>query len=787
MLNFRTFLLIILSGFLVVNPSFSQTYTQTLRGQIIDVHTQVPIVDATLTLLSVTPHRVTQTDEKGTFRFEKVPVGRHDLAIFHPLYNGFTKPGIPIGASKEVILPINLEEKVYNLDEVVLVPAREKGKALNTMATVSALSFEVEETRKFAGGLDDPTRLAANLPGVLANPFISDNMISIRGNSPRGMIYRLEGIDIPNPNHFARIGSSGGSFTIFSNHLLDNSDFYTGAFPAEYGNATSGVFDIHFRKGNDEKPEFAAQVGILGIDLAAEGPFKRDGRASYLVNYRYSTFGLANNIIDYLTLPEYQDISFKLHLPTTNAGTFSIFGIGGISKRVRVVQTDPALWEQDLDRFDNVLRSNMGALGVSHRIKVGERSVLRSALVGSYSFMQDNKTYLEDDRAFRLRDKNEYTRQPISLTTSLKHRFSARHINKTGIIVSNSQHDYLTQDYDYVEGQLNTLVNEAGRTTTFQAYSQSKLKLSSKFTANVGVHFLHFSLNKKSSVEPRAGISFQATPDQSFAIGYGLHSQVESFGTYMTRFPGANGTTSLPNQQLELVKSHHLVLGYYANVFKRHKVRLELYYQNLFDVPVEAGGSYALINKEELDQLRVLESTGTARNMGIDLGIERYTENRLYYLLNMSIFNSQYTGGDGITRSTAYDGGYKANFLLGKEFELGQRKNKRQRLLGLNGTFSALGGQRYTPIDMDASRMARETVYDETLAWSGKEQDLFILDFTLTLRTHRKNFSDVWAFQIKNMLQNALPEYREYDALLDEEILLKGAAVLPVISYKVEF
>ena len=218
------------------------------------------------------------TDEQGSFRITDLAVGRYDLLFSADGFRPFIRPDVQVSSAKESQLDIFMEESLYNMDEVVLSPDIEKGRPNNEMAMVSAISFSVEETRKFAGGLDDPTRLAANLPGVIATPFISENVISIRGNSPRGMLYRLEGVDIPNPNHFARIGSSAGTFTIFSNQVLANSDFFTGAFPAEYGNATSGVFDIRFRNGNTNRRAYALQAGVLGIDLAAEGPFKKGGK-----------------------------------------------------------------------------------------------------------------------------------------------------------------------------------------------------------------------------------------------------------------------------------------------------------------------------------------------------------------------------------------------------------------------------------------------------------------------------------------------------------------------------
>jgi hypothetical protein len=165
--------------------------------------------------------------------------------------------------------------------------------------------------------------MSASFVGVVS-PNDGGNNISVRGNSPYGFLWRMEGIDIPNPNHFANAATSGGGISILSAQILANSDFLTGAFAAEYGNALAGVFDLRLRKGNNEKREYTIQAGLLGIDLEAEGPVSPGSAHSYLVNYRYSTLSMLANlgleVGDAIT--NFQDISFNVTLPTKRQGTF---------------------------------------------------------------------------------------------------------------------------------------------------------------------------------------------------------------------------------------------------------------------------------------------------------------------------------------------------------------------------------------------------------------------------------------------------------------------------------
>ena len=781
----KTFFLI---GLLLVAvlSGFGQTRTGTVRGQLLDAASLEPIAGATVSVPTLPDTPAVSTNAQGFFLLTDLPIGRQDISFWHPDYEPITRPGVLVNSAKELVIELALEPRLYESEGIVITPPKEKGKANNTMAPVSALSFDVEETRKFAGGLDDPTRLAANLPGITPNPFISDNMISIRGNSPRGLLYRLEGIDIPNPTHFARIGSSGGSFTLFSIQMLDNSDFFVGAWPAEYGDASAGVFDMRFREGNNRRREWTFQAGVLGVDFSGEGPFREGGDASYLVNYRFSSLNLVNRVISYLTVPTYSDLAFNVVLPTEKAGKFTIFGMGGISQRPNTPELDSTKWEADLDRFSNILLSNMGVLGITHNIAIGKNSLLKSALVGSASFLQDNKEYLEDDLQFRQRDLNEYSNLPLTFSSSLRTHVGARLIWKTGVILNRTQHDFVSRKYDYVDSVLNTRVEESDVTFQAQVYTQLRLAIGSRLFLNAGVHSLHYSLNGQTTLEPRAGITFQADPEHVLSFGYGLHSQREHFAVYATRDVEQANPAFRPNADLKFLRAHHFVLSYVANLWVNHKFRMELYYQHLFDVPVAPTGTFSILNLDELVELRTLVNGGTARNYGVDFSFERYTTKGFYYLINSSLFNSSYTDISGTRHRTRYDNRYKFNFLAGQEWKVGKKAGA-NKLMGLNLTLTALGGEVFTPIDLTASRAARETVLDETQPFVGQEDPLYILDLTWTWTNHKARYTGTWAIQIKNMLQSAPPEYREYDAFLDQEIRQAGASILPVFSYRVQF
>ncbi|MBW3544869.1 MAG: carboxypeptidase-like regulatory domain-containing protein, partial [Bacteroidetes bacterium] len=300
---------IFMLGWLAVQ---AQTPAQTVRGKVVDEVSKAPIAFATVVLLNTDPLLGTTTDAEGNFRLAQVPVGRFDLRVSFTGYEAAILRELVVSSAKELNLSIRLKESVTTLNEVVVSGQVNKEEPLNTQATVSARMLSVEEASRYAGGFDDPARLASSFAGVSSN--VVNNGIVVRGNAPKSLQWKLEGIEIPNPNHFADLSAfGGGGLTALSSQMLANSDFFTGAFPAEYSNALSGVFDIFMRSGNNERAEHTLQLGLIGIDASSEGPFKKGGQASYLFNYRYSTLALVAPL-----LPEeaqgtrYQDLSYKL-------------------------------------------------------------------------------------------------------------------------------------------------------------------------------------------------------------------------------------------------------------------------------------------------------------------------------------------------------------------------------------------------------------------------------------------------------------------------------------------
>ena len=738
----------------------AQTATQSIRGKIIDdaSKTTLPGVNILLVKDSTTIGAVSDID--GEFKLNNVPIGRHTLKISYVGYESQTLPNVVVTAGKEVILNLSLVEKVTNMGEVEVVYDRSKDKTVtnNDMTTVSARSFNIDDTKKYAGALGDPSRMAANFAGVIAGND-SRNDIVVRGNSPGGMLWQLEGLNVYNPNHFGAFNSTGGPVSMLNNNNLDKSDFLTSAFPAQYGNATAGVFDLKLRDGNNQKHEFLTQMGFNGIEVGAEGPFSKKTKASYIINYRYSTLGLFQAMgINFGTgnaTPLYQDLNLKISIPTKkNNGKFTLFGIGGnssINLLGKDVDTTQANFYGDV-RQDAYPRFKMGTIGASYQQNISTNTFIKFTL-GATAQTQD---YYTDSIAFgntlqpTFRSSfAKFQNSKYSAVLNITHKFNAKN---TLVIGGNS--DYIMFNYynkNIYQGTIDKVfVDVNGNTILSQAYTQFKHRFNTKLSANVGVHFQHFSLNDKMAIEPRAGIKFLLNSKSSINAGYGIHNQIQTIYNYYIQTKTPEGIT-YTNKNMDFTQSQHFVLGYDNNITDNIRVKVETYYQLLDKIPVNNfSSSFSAVNDGTgfvPSQATNLVNKGTGTNYGVELTLERFFNKGFYFLITGSLFDSKYKGSDGIERNTGFNTKYAANVLAGKEFKIGKKGN----VLVLNIKATSIGGKYLTPLDLEASKLYGTAIFDESKAFTDKQPDYFRVDAKIAFRKEYKKSTLEFAVDLQNV------------------------------------
>lgn len=781
----KLFILILLVA--VSSALFAQT-GKALRGIVVDNASGETLPSVTITVLNSYPPKGVISDEEGNFSIDNLPVGRYDIQASYIGYEPMTFREILISSAKEVFITIQLKENLNALQEIVIEPKVNKQEPLNNIATASARMLSVEEASRYAGGYDDPARLVTSFAGVAGN--VSSNGIAIRGNSPQFLQWRLEGVEIPNPTHFPDItGVGGGILTALSSQVLGNSDFFTGAFPAEYDNALSGVFDMQLRNGNRWDYEHTAQIGTMGIDLSSEGPLKKGGQASYLFNYRYATMALADDLFPGLlgnaSGMRYQDLSFKLNFPTKRAGTFSVWGIGVIDRFKNSEEEDVNKWETVEDNSSAKFNQTMGAGGIGHKYFFNNSTYLKSALAVSYNKNDLSVDLLDKDMVPTRVNDMEGTNWNVSLSSYLNKKFSSKHTNRTGVKMTRLAYDMdynISPSYPNAFLPMENFAKSDGSTYFASAFTNSTIRLNNELTTNVGLNAQYFPLNKKWNAEFRFGIKWQAQPKHSFALAYGQHSRHEKLDYYFVTTPATG--SELVNKKLDFAKAHHVVLSYDWAISENTHLKIEPYFQYLYDVPVARDSSFSIINHRDWYLNTALVNEGKGKNYGVDVTFERYLADGYYYLFTASVFESRYTGGDGIWRNTRLNRNYLFNALGGKEWKLGRQK---QNILGVNLRLSLQGGDRYSPIDEAASQAEQDAVYDTSKAYEKQLSPAFISNFTVSYKMNKKNLAHEFAIKMINATGYKEYEGHIYNYRKKEVEMSRSAVVMPNISYKIEF
>jgi len=780
----RTFLfiLMIITG---ITSGFPQELTQTIKGRIMDGDTEIPLPGATVVIVGSDPIIGTVSDPDGYYRLTGIKPGRYDLNISFIGYEANVAREVLVGSARESIVNVGLKESTVDLGEVEIKAVENKKDPLNTMALVSARQINMEEANRFAGGFDDPAHLASSFAGVADN--MNSNGIVIRGNAPKGLLWQMEGVQISNPSHFANMTTfGGGGITALSSKVMGHSDFYTGAFPAEYGNALSGVFDIRLRSGNRDTREHSVQVGITGIDVATEGPFKKGKGSTYLVNYRYSLFALLEPIMpENAGLIKYQDLSFKTDFPTRKAGTFSLWGIGATDYSGTRASEDPQEWKYDADRIDGDGQTYMGVIGLNHKYIIGKRTLLSSSLSASGNGIKINNGKLDADLNKHPYEHIENYSWKYSLATSVNHKFSPKHTNRTGVKLHLLNYDMLTRQDPDLTGNMITFADDRGRSELIEAFSQSRLEIRKSITLNIGIHAQYFTLNRRFTIEPRTSIRWSITPRHTLSLGYGDHSRLEILNIYLAQVE-TEGEIVRPNTDLDFTKARHFVLGYDLSVNENMRFKAEAYYQRLRSVPVLPNSVHSLINLEQDWFINDrFESTGTGSNYGLDLTLERFMNRGYYFLVTASLFKSDYTGGNGIRRNSRFDKNYIVNLVGGREWKVG--RGHKNNLVSINGKFSLMGGDRMTPYDEEASLLAQDVIYDYERAFELRKPNVYYLHFTLNYRKNKPRHSSVWSFQVLNIMGS--PEFFGYKYNFKDDTIDPDTQtiIMPNISYRIEF
>ncbi len=782
-----------------------QAQTQVVKGQIIDSQAEYPLLGATIGLVGSNPVIGAVADMDGRFRIENVPVGRQNFVVQYVGYKSITLPNVLVTIGKEVILDVKLEESVEKLEEIVVTAGADKDMPINELAKVSARTFSLEEVTRFSGGRNDVARLATSFAGVSA-PDDSRNDIVVRGNSPTALLWRIEGLPVATTNHYATLGTTGGPVSALNTNLLRTSDFLTGAFPAEYGNANAAVFDVNFRNGNTDSYEFTAQMAAFsGLEAMAEGPISRKNNSSFLISYRYGIASLAATGTS--AIPYYQDLSFKLNFGDSKLGRFEVFGMGGLSS---IDFYGDEIDEEDLfaDPNQNAFVENgLGMIGMNHTVRLGKTAFIKTTIGASTNandYKQDN--LIRDSlgnvvNAYHATTDTN-TEERYTITSSLNKKFNARWNMKAGFLAEyyisdfyginrDSDNEIPDEDGDGVPDYFKTYRDFTGEYVLWQVFGQAERKITDDLSFTFGLHSQYHSLTDDVSIEPRTALSWQVTQSQRLSFAYGLHSQSVPSPILFDEEWISEDETLKTNIGLGFMRSHHFVLGYDQRLGKDWRLKLETYYQHLYDVPVQGDtlSSYSALNQGAdfvFDVEPYLVNEGTGRNYGAEMTLEKFFSRGYYMLTTVSVFDSKYKGSDGILRNTAFNNNYVFNVLFGKEWKWGKNS---QNAWTFDTKLTTSGGKPYTPIDLDESMQEGEEVRMDELAFSQRYDNYFRLDlkFGVRLNSTKHKISHQFYVDLQNVTNRKNEFAWRYNELTNQVNLIEQIGFFPDVMYRVNF
>ncbi|MCX6799533.1 MAG: TonB-dependent receptor [Candidatus Falkowbacteria bacterium] len=781
--------------FLSTQVILSQNNTQQIRGTITDKVSKTGLVGAIVFIVGTSPPQGTSADINGNFKIDNVTPGRYDIKATFLGYKEVVIPNVLVTSGKQVVLDIELEENYNSLNEVVIA-ATKNHEANNEMSTISSRVFSMEEVNRYSGGMGDPARLASNFAGVVT-PNDQRNDLVIRGNSPTGVLWRIDGLNVPNLNHFSTLGSTGGPISALNTNVLKNSDFMTSAFAPEYGNATAGVFDIGFRKGNSEKREHTFQFGAFtGLELMTEGPINKEKGSSYMIAYRYSFTGLAQAAgfsIGTAANPQYQDIAFKIAGGKTKLGTFSLFGLGGTSKIAfkhdKIDSTD-VFADPSSDSYS---KSTIGLLGVSHLVSVGSKSYFKTVLGGNYSensYNQDTLNHITKNnpgRVIELASKEAH----YTLNSSFNSKINSKFNIKVGVIA-----EFLDLQLSFNTRQFSPTWTKIwdfkGNTLLLQEYVQAKYALTEKFSITGGLHSQQLTLNNSKSYEPRLAFKYQVNNKNSFTLGYGWHEQMQALTVYFYESKNLDGTYNSDNKKLGFSRAQHIVFGYDFLPASDWRIKTEVYTQLLSNIPIAdtIKNSFSILNEGASfvpTQQGHLVNKGAGTNYGVELTLEKFFTRGYYGLLTASVYQSKYKGSDNIERNTAFNGRYTFNFLAGKEFKVGRNK---QNAFTIDTKFTSAGGRYYTPVDLFASQQAQQQILQgDSKAYTGQLPNYYRWDLKFGFRynSSKRKISHSIFFDLQNLTNQKNVFARQYNKLTNNINTTYQNGFLPNFVYKVQF
>lgn len=680
------FFIIILS--LISTSVFSQNKeTGIIKGKILDEETQSPVDEALVELMGSETKLYTNT--RGEFEFTSLNFDSYRLKISAPGYDPFIKSDLIVYASKPVEVIINLKPKGIVTEQI---DVEANSFIQSSDVNISSINLDYEEIRRAPGATEDISRMLQTAPGVAIGNDQRNDLI-VRGGSPAENLIIIDGIEIPNINHFGTDGSTSGAIGFINSKFILDADMLTGGFPSLYGDKLSGVINLKFREGSRKKFYKDINLSIAGFGGIFEGPMSDKG--SFLFSVRRSYLELVRDAIRLTSVPNYWDFNLKMNYDLSPTDKLMLIGLLGLDK----IDFSGESAENNPYGNSNDDQKTLG-VGFNYR-KLFKNGFLQTVLSDSYT---NNYIVQIDGQTAEVKFKNVAKNNEIILNSDLNYQLSRKFILNTGIGAkyADINNELFLRGDTNAAGYVYDTINAKTNFTTYKLSGHVNLTtklFDDRLNINTGARVDYFEyINLKTYFSPRAGISYKISPLTSLNTAWGIYFQSPEY-IWLASNPR--------NDLLNSIRAEHYVAGIDHFFASDLKATVEVYYKKYKDYAVWKDiPTYILIDGgADFGPNIVGEAVSAGKGFvrGFDISLQKKLSRfGLYGMLSYSYIHSEFTALEGNAKPGAFDPGHQFTLITGYQFRNGW----------LGGfKFKYTGGRPYTPIDEAASKRVNRAVY----------------------------------------------------------------------------
>lgn len=773
--------------FILMNIQAYAQVTTEITGYVKD-KTDLPLIGASVYLENTTQGAT--TDQNGYYSIRNVKPETYNLVVSYLGYDGQTRYNIEVKSVGNQLYNFTLLEQSKNLSEVIITNKNKVTRPRETPLSTQTLS--AVEIATYPGGNNDVVRVAQSLPGISPSPGGFRNDLIIRGGAPNESVYYLDGVEIPNINHFSTQGSSGGPVGILNVSFIDNVTLATSAFASQYDNPLSGVLQFDQRQGNNRKHNTNFRLSASEAALTHEGPLfkgnREESKTSYIISARRSYLQFLFKMIGLPIRPDYWDYQYKITHKIDKYNTLNLIGVGSVDDFA--IDASGTIDENEQSTLDQApfIEQQTNTIGLSwkNRFKNGrgfmQTTISNNLLINDFSRYGDNKN--QTDLYFKNDSREMETKLRYSLTYFAKDWKFAGGFNA-------QRSDYKNETVDLNEGfQYNTemdFLKYGLFANVTKSFFDQKLDFSFGFRTD-GDSFTQGN-DLLATFSPRVALGYEFADDWKINASVGRYYKLPPYTIL-----GYKENDVFLNKDVDYTRSDHYVLGLERILGPASNISVEGFYKRYEDYPVSVRDQVSLANKgADFNVLgnEEVKSVGKGRSYGLEFLFQQKLSHRFYGIFSYTFFYSEFTGFDrskylpsvwDSRHLVSFTGGYKLN----KNWEISARYRfaGKTPIVPVNINETTI---RYPDVVLDYSKLG--------------EQKLGVfsqLDVRVDKKWNFKKLSLDLFLEIQNLLMSNSPESPEFVLERDDQgnvtnprnlvqVAQEDGSLIPTIGIVVDF